>query len=231
MHSIEATLTVFSHRIQCVLLCRNGNFPETMKTLLLGTKNRGKVSELCKLISGLNLEIKGLDEFPAISEPVETGDTFDENARIKATYYARRLKCPVLADDSGLEVDFLDGRPGVFSARFAGINASDTENIEKLIALLNGVESSKRGARFRCAMSIASPAGTVLTTVSGSCNGCISSKPRGINGFGYDSVFIPDGYDKTFGELPLSIKQSLSHRAKAARKLVDFLAANLGLLT
>ena len=153
----------------------------------------------------------------------ETGATFAENARLKARFYARQTGLWSLADDSGLAVEPLGGAPGVFSARYAGEKATDEENIEKLLSELNKIPNGGRRARFVCAMAICDAAGTVKYTAEASCEGEISAAPAGANGFGYDSVFIPDGFEQTFGELPKETKQKISHRARAAEKIIQYL--------
>ena len=202
-----------------------------MLKLLLGTKNKGKISELVRLFSHLDVEFVGLSDFESVIEPEETGTTFEENAELKASYYAKRTGRAALADDSGLEVACLGGRPGIFSARFAGKNASDGENIAKLLDELKTTGTANRVAKFRCAMSLANTNGKIIHTAVGSCSGHISVKPIGCNGFGYDPVFVPDGYGETFGELPNSVKTGLSHRSAAANKIADFLSSNYDLLT
>ena len=202
-----------------------------MKKLLLGTGNKGKIAELKDILRELECDVVGLDEFEPIIEPEETGITFQDNACLKAEYYARAFSCPTLADDSGLVVANLGGKPGVRSSRFAGENATDAENNEKLLGLLKNAETSQREAEFVCVVALADETGEILKTTEGRCAGRIAAKPSGHNGFGYDPLFIPTGFDATFGDLPNSVKMSLSHRSKAARKMAEFLVFNSGMLT
>lgn len=206
--------------------------------LLIATRNAHKTREFRELL-GDDFEVSDLGAFPEIKLPNETGGTFEENAKIKAAAVSqdRQLQdrhLRVIADDSGLEVDALGGSPGIFSARYAGENASDQANIEKLLRELERVGAhaiSKRRARFRCVLALAC-AGTILNTVSGVVDGTIVDLPRGSHGFGYDPVFLPEGFDQTFGELPAEVKNQISHRARAVRAFRAVLqtgAANQGL--
>ena len=191
--------------------------------LLVATKNDGKVGELKNLLADLPIELKSLSDFPLLRQVEETGETFTENAALKASGYARQTGLWSLADDSGLEVAALDGAPGVFSARYAGEKADDRENIEKLLRELGRNGDEIRAARFVCAMTIADDAGEIVFTAEDFCNGTIIDAPRGANGFGYDPVFVPVGYAETFGELPASVKQKISHRGRAAGKIIQYL--------
>jgi len=175
--------------------------------------------EIREILKDFSFEMKSLKDVwnPVPSIP-ETGATFEENALLKARWVWRRRKCRVLADDSGLEVDFLDGAPGVTSARYAGPGGNDAENLAKLLKALDGVPPEKRRARFRCVMVMLEPDGSAVTA-SGACEGRIGSKPAGGGGFGYDPVFIPDGYDRTFAELDAGVKNMISHRARALANL------------
>lgn len=202
-----------------------------MKSIVLGTSNAGKVKEIRSLLEETGFKIIELIDFEFIDEPEESGKTFADNAVIKAKYYAEVLGRNVLADDSGLSVRALGGGPGVFSARFAGKNADDAQNNEKLLKELEAADSTDRSAKFVCEMALADSKGNILFRASGFCKGTIACKPIGLNGFGYDPLFIPDGYDKSFGELPVTIKKLLSHRAAATSKIADFLNANSGVLT
>ena len=193
--------------------------------LLIATKNKGKVSELEKLFADLPIELKNLNDFPNALDVEETGATFAENAALKARGYARQTNLWALADDSGLEVEALSGAPGVFSARFAGEKASDAANGEKLLREIGASGSENRGARFVCAMSIADDAGEIIFAAEGFCTGKIVGEPRGANGFGYDPIFVPDGFAETFAELPGSVKQKISHRGRAAAKIIKYLRA------
>lgn len=189
--------------------------------LLIGTQNKGKIKELKKFLADLSFEIKSLDEFENIVEPEETGSTFAENAALKATYYALETEMHTLADDSGLEVEALGGSPGVFSARYAGENSTDAEKIAKLIDELK--KKVDRRAKFVCSMAISDKTGKIIFAADGICEGSIALNASGTNGFGYDPVFIPDGFEKTFGELSEEIKSEISHRKRAINKIIRFL--------
>ena len=188
-----------------------------MIKLLVGTNNPGKVREYAELLSDLpeNVEIT----FPAREglalDVEESGDTFEENARIKALAYAQASGLPSLADDSGLEVDALDGAPGVRSARYAGPDSSDVDRYRKLLGALSDVPARQRAARFRCVVALALPDGS-LYTADGTCEGEIGFTPRGEHGFGYDPVFIVAGFEgRTLAELLPGVKNEISHRARA----------------
>jgi XTP/dITP diphosphohydrolase len=193
--------------------------------LLIATKNAGKITELKLLLApdDLPITLRSLRDFPNVVEPEETGSSFAENAVLKAKYYALQTKLSALADDSGLEVSALGGAPGVFSARYAGENATDAEKIEKLLNELKKIPDESRAARFVCAMAIADEKGEIKYLTEGVCSGKISVKPSGKNGFGYDPVFIPEGFHETFGELSNEIKQQISHRARATEKIIAYL--------
>ncbi|MFO7975094.1 MAG: RdgB/HAM1 family non-canonical purine NTP pyrophosphatase [Candidatus Hydrogenedentota bacterium] len=191
-------------------------------TLLLGTKNEYKVAELAELLAGLPWEVKGLNVLPPLPEPREDGITFEENALLKAVYYQKASGLACVADDSGIVVDALDGAPGVYSARYAGEDCTDAENNKKLLAELVGIPAEARTARFVCCAAIAHmDASTHCET--GAVEGHIAFQPRGSTGFGYDPLFIPDGFDQTFAELGASVKQRISHRARAFGKLRAYL--------
>jgi XTP/dITP diphosphohydrolase len=183
--------------------------------LLIATHNAGKIRELTALLSNLPLRLRRLSEFPQIEEVEETGETFAANAELKARLYSRQTNLWTLADDSGLEVDALNGAPGVLSARYGGANATDAERNALLLAALNGTDEPQRTARFTCAIALHEPKAKTTKLFAGTCEGRISRQPRGNNGFGYDPLFIPKGYAQTFGELPDELKQQLSHRARA----------------
>ena len=189
--------------------------------LLIATKNTGKIKELKELLIGLPIHIRCLNAFPNIMEPEETGANFAENAVLKAKYYALQTKLWALADDSGLEVEALNGAPGVFSARYTGENATAEEKIEKILQELNNIKD--RRARFVCTMAIADETGEIKFIADGICDGTIALNASGANGFGYDPIFIPDGFSQTFGELSDQIKRKISHRAQAAEKIIQHL--------
>lgn len=194
-----------------------------MSELLIATKNAGKIKELEKLLADLPVQLKSLNEFPKVIEPEETGGTFAENARLKAGSYALQTGLRALADDSGLEVEALNGAPGVYSARYAGENATDTEKIEKLLRETNKTNDKNRRARFVCAMAIAGETGEIEFIAEGICDGKIALAASGKGGFGYDPIFIPDGFTETFGELSGDIKRQISHRARATFKIIQYL--------
>jgi XTP/dITP diphosphohydrolase len=194
--------------------------------IVLASRNRGKAAELSALLAGLPIRIRTLDEFPSAGEVEEDGATFAENAVKKALAALSATGLPALADDSGLEVDALGGRPGVFSARFAGIGADDRSNREELLRSLEGVPEP-RTARFRCVIALAHPGGRV-ETVEGSCEGVITREPRGEGGFGYDPLFFFPSLGRTFAELGPGEKHAVSHRGKAMRAMAGVLQGLLG---
>lgn len=190
--------------------------------LLLATNNQGKIREYRELLADIPFDLI-LPSAAGIDIIVdETGDTFEDNARLKATALAVKGNMPAIADDSGLEVDALGGEPGVRSARYAGENASDTRRIEFLLAKLKGVPWEKRTARFRCVIAIAGPGGNV-EICSGDCAGFITFEPFGEHGFGYDPVFYLPEFGKTMAELSPAEKNRVSHRGQAARKAAEIL--------
>lgn len=190
--------------------------------IVLATKNEGKRQEFMDLLDRLPLEIVSLAGWPEIEMPPETGTTFAENALLKARRAAAGTGLPALADDSGLEVDWLGGKPGIFSARFAGEDKDDRRNNTKLLELLAGVPSEKRTCRFRCALAIVTPAGKEWV-VEGTCEGRVAFAPRGSGGFGYDPLFYLPEYDCTMAELPPEVKNRISHRARAVVKAIPIL--------
>ncbi len=191
--------------------------------ILIATKNEGKIVELRSLLSKERFEFIGLDALTDIPDVEESGSTFAANARLKAATYSTHFGVHTLADDSGLEVVALNGRPGVFSARYAGVNKDYGSKIRLLLDEINAAEKQNRTARFVSHIAFASPDGNVLFEAEGVCEGSIAFEPKGSNGFGYDPVFIPDGFDKTFGELSDEVKQNVSHRARAIAKIIRYL--------
>ncbi len=190
--------------------------------LLLGTKNRGKIREILSILGDLpNLELLTFEDQP-FSDVPETGSSFLENARLKARKISAETGLPVLAEDSGLEVEALGGAPGVRSARFAGEDATDEQNIRKLLELLRDVPDEKRGARFVCVAVVHFPDGRELTA-QGELRGRIAREPQGTHGFGYDPVFIPEGFGQTLAELGPDIKNRISHRRKALEGIKEAL--------
>lgn len=181
-------------------------------TIVLATNNKNKIKEIKELLKDFPVQIKSVADFGPMPEPVEDGATFDDNAYKKALHYAKVLGLPCLADDSGLVVDALDGRPGVYSARYAGAGATDRDNCDKLLGELAG--QTNRAAHFVCVLSLATPAGPALTWEA-VCNGEITTERRGESGFGYDPVFFYPPFGKTFAEVSMAEKSRVSHRGKA----------------
>ena len=193
--------------------------------LLIATGNAGKLREIRTLLQGLPIKLLGLGDF-SNTEPVgETGFTFAENAVLKASGYARQNGVLTLADDSGLEVDALGGAPGVRSARFLGEGTSFADRISALLALLESQVGDKRTARFVCALAIGASDGRILFQTQATCQGRLADAPRGAGGFGYDPVFVPDGYNQTFGELTADVKNQISHRGRALAAAREYLAS------
>jgi len=193
------------------------------RKLLLATNNQAKVREYRSLLHDLPYELVTLAEQGITTIVSEIGESLKENARLKATLLATESQLLALADDSGLEVDALGGEPGRLSARYAGENASDRDRVNYLLLQLKGVPQEKRSARFRCVIAIATPDGEV-EFCSGECPGFITFEPRGEQGFGYDPVFYLPELGKTMAELPMEIKNQVSHRGQAARKAYQLLA-------
>ena len=196
-----------------------------MKTLLIATRNCGKLKEIKKLLEDLPFKIVDLSQYPSIETVEESGDTFADNASLKASAYAYQAGVLTLADDSGLMVDALEGAPGVHSARYAGERASDSERTEKLLQALADVPQSQRGARFVSVIAISQNDGKIVNVSVGECKGQIANEPRGNGGFGYDPIFIPESSTLTFGQLEAAEKNRISHRARALSKAAAFLRA------
>lgn len=190
--------------------------------LLLATNNKGKVREYRSLLQSLPFDLVTLAEVGVTADVEEVGETLEENARLKATALAAQSEMLSLADDSGLEVDALGGEPGRLSARYAGEGASDRDRVNYLLSKLEGVPWEERSARFRCVIAVAVPDGQV-ELCSGECRGVIALEPKGEQGFGYDPIFYLPELDKTMAELPLEVKNEVSHRGKAARKVPQVL--------
>ncbi len=193
-----------------------------MSKLLLATNNQAKVREYRSLLRDIPFELVTLAEEGITTTVSEVGESLEENARLKATVLSAQSQLLALADDSGLEVDALGGEPGRLSARYAGEGASDRDRVNYLLSRLKGVPWQKRSACFRCIIAIATPEGEV-ELCSGECRGFITFEPRGEQGFGYDPVFYLPELDKTMAELPLEIKNQVSHRGQAARKACQVL--------
>jgi XTP/dITP diphosphohydrolase len=186
-----------------------------MPRLVLGTRNRKKRDELADLLRELPLEVVDLSAYPSAPDVEETGTAFEENARLKAAGVAKAIGEWVLAEDSGLVVPALKGRPGVYSARYAGTHGDDAANNRKLLAELAPLPDDRRAAHYVCVAALADPHGEVRAVAEGRCHGVIAKEPRGDGGFGYDPLFLVPEYHKTFGELSMRVKQALSHRARA----------------
>jgi len=193
--------------------------------ILIATRNHHKLEEIRAILSVPGLDLVGADEVPGLPEVEEDAPTFEGNAIKKACTLALASGCWTLADDSGLEVDALEGAPGVFSARYAGPEASTPANNARLLRELAGV--ANRCARFRCVLALSAPDGRVWT-VEGRCDGRILEAPRGGHGFGYDPLFVPEGYDQTFAELPGKTKNGMSHRGRALQRAVTEWGGMLG---
>jgi len=202
----------------------------TERRLLLATGNPGKVREIRRALEGLPLEVVGLSDVLPVKPPAERGRTFAENARAKGLYYSRRWPGPVLAEDSGLEVDALGGAPGVRSARFSAPRPSDEKNIRRVLRQLEGVPPAKRRARFVCAMVVVLN-GRVIAEFRGEVEGRIASEPRGESGFGYDPIFYYPPLKKTFAELSGGSKNEISHRGRAVRGLRAYFEAKIKALS
>jgi XTP/dITP diphosphohydrolase len=197
------------------------------KTLCIATRNTNKVAEMAPMLSSLFL-VKSAADYPDLEEIDETGDSFLANATLKAVTTSASIPDYVLADDSGLECDALAGAPGVFSARYGGIPSSAEQNNAKLLqelARVNAVTPQQRAARYRCVLVVAR-AGEMLASFDGTCEGTIALAAKGTNGFGYDPLFIPQGYARTFGQLGEKTKNNLSHRAQALKQFAAWCKEN-----
>ncbi|MFP7734498.1 XTP/dITP diphosphatase [Priestia aryabhattai] len=195
-----------------------------MREIIIATKNAGKVKDFETLFSPKRFKVKSLLDFPEIEDVEETGVTFAENATLKAETISSALNKPVIADDSGLAIDVLNGEPGVYSARYAGENKDDNANIEKVLQKLSDVPFEKRTARFHCALAIAVP-GKSTEIVEGTCEGRILEEKRGENGFGYDPIFFVEKWNCSMAELSKEQKNQISHRANALQKLAPLIDA------
>jgi XTP/dITP diphosphohydrolase len=212
----------------CYKLSANGSSMSVqlgVRDLVIGTRNRKKGEELAQMLAPWGFRVVTLVDLPGSIDVVEDGDSFAANAALKATQQARHLGRWVLADDSGLEVDALSGAPGIYSARFAGPNATDEQNNGQLLAQLADLPLEKRSAHYVCHVTVADPAGTIRAESHGLCHGRIRFEPVGCNGFGYDPLFEVVEYRRTFGELGPRVKQALSHRSRALRGILPKLRA------
>jgi XTP/dITP diphosphohydrolase len=196
-----------------------------MKQLVVATRNRGKVIEFEAMLKGLVSQVVCAADLTGFPDTVEDGITFEENALKKAREAALFSGLPALADDSGLVVDALDGRPGVYSARFAGEGAGDAENNARLLEEMSGVPGEGRGAAFVCVLAFVTPEG-YQRTFTGRVEGCIMEKPRGTGGFGYDPLFLVKQYGLSMAELDLELKNLVSHRGQAFKQFVSYLKLN-----
>jgi len=192
------------------------------RRLVIATRNKKKLYELKRYLEGVKMSVRSLQDFPRAPRIVEDGDTFKKNAVKKALVVSRFVSGLALADDSGLAVKVLGGRPGVRSSRFAGPKKSDKENTDKLLRLLKKIPLKKRQAKFVCAVAIADN-GRLVKIIEESCQGLVAFSAKGGYGFGYDPVFLIPKYEKTFGELGLKVKDRMSHRSKALKKSREFL--------
>lgn len=187
---------------------------------VVATSNKGKLKEIIEILKPFCFEVKSMAEIGFYDDIEENGSSFEENALIKARTIAKEVdNAIVMADDSGLEVDFLNGAPGIYSARYAGENATDSMKINKLLKELDNIEYEKRTARFVCAIAVVFPDGREFT-VRGTCEGIITFEPRGANGFGYDPIFFIPQFNKTISEINSSEKNSISHRGNALKEMV-----------
>lgn len=196
------------------------------RELLIATSNQGKLREAREILADLDFDLLTLSDYSSIQTVAETGQTFTENASLKATGYARQSEALTLADDSGLEVEAFKGAPGVHSARYLGESTSYEVRNQSLLAEL--ADHEDRSARFVCAIAIADSSGKVLNVSNGVCEGRLAESPRGEFGFGYDPIFIPDGFELTFAELAVEIKNRISHRARALAGAREFLSRLTG---
>lgn len=194
-----------------------------MKELIVASRNKGKVGEIIALLSGLPFKVTSLLDYPQIPEIIEDGKTYRANALKKAREVALATGKMTMSDDSGIEVKALGNAPGIYSARFAGEGASEKARNRKLFKMLKGVPMHKRQARYRCVIALVSAKGKELGMVQGTCSGYVTTRNIGKNGFGFDPLFLLKRYNKTFGQLPSSLKAKISHRARALKKFRQLL--------
>ncbi len=194
----------------------------TKTRLLLATNNAGKIRELVHLLEGIPLAITTPEDEGVVLDVEETGTTFEENAKLKAVAFAAASGLRALSDDSGLEVDALGGAPGIFSARYAGLNATSEQMVKYLLNKLNDVDWARRRATFRSVIAIAEPGGGGVEIFEGKCDGIISLEPHGTKGFGYDPIFYIPSLGRHMAELDLDEKNHVSHRGIAARRVIEF---------
>ena len=189
--------------------------------ILLATHNKNKIVEITKALEGCGFEILSLNDKPDLPDVIEDGDTLEHNSLKKAREIHEHSGIMTLADDTGLEVDYLNGEPGVYSARWAGEGCTYDDNNRKMLKELDGVPEEKRNAEFRCVITLYGDG--ILKTADGVLKGKIIKEPRGVKGFGYDPIFMPDGYDITLAEMPLEEKNLISHRGKAVKRMVEII--------
>ena len=194
--------------------------------LLLATHNKHKAEEFQVMLRDFGVEVLTLDAFPQVGEIVEDAETIEGNALKKAKEVFERTGVPAMADDTGLEVFYLNKAPGVYSSRYAGPEATYADNCRKLLKSLKGVPPRRRGAQFRCVLALVTPDAAPIFA-EGVCPGVITESPRGEAGFGYDPIFIPDGYRQTFAEMPLNVKNGISHRGRAIQKMKELLSSHI----
>ena len=195
-----------------------------MKELIVASRNKGKVGEIKELLADLPFKVTSLLDYPHIPEIIEDGKTYRANALKKAREVALATGKMAMSDDSGIEVKALDNAPGIYSARFAGEAASEKARNKKLFALLKGVPMHKRQARYRCMIALVNGKGQELGVVQGTCSGYVTTRDIGTNGFGFDPLFLLKRYNKTFGQLPATLKAKISHRARALKKFRKLLS-------
>jgi XTP/dITP diphosphohydrolase len=205
-----------------------------LRSLVLATQNQGKIAEFERLLEehAGDIKVLGLSDFPDMPDVIESGKTLSENAFLKARAIAEFAKLPALADDSGLFVDYLDGKPGVYSARFGGYEGKDAKerdliNINKLLTALKDVPSEKRGAQFKCVVAFVNPAKDFEHEEIGELPGMIAVQPAGDDGFGYDPIFIPKDFDQSLAQLGAGVKDRISHRGQALRSIAPILNQHL----
>lgn len=195
-----------------------------MKTIVLASRNKHKIEELRATLTPLGIELKSTYDFPGLEEVIEDRESLKGNALKKAKYVHEKTGLPALSDDTGLEVDALNGRPGVYSARYAGEDATYQDNVDKLLGELKDVPMQRRGAQFRTVAALVTDKGDY--TFEGICRGTIITKEQGTGGFGYDPLFVPASYKKTFAQLDPEVKNEISHRGKAIQKFYEWLEKN-----
>ena len=195
-----------------------------MKELIVASRNKGKVKEIMELLADLPFKVTSLLDYPQIPEIIEDGKTYRANALKKAREVALATGRMAMSDDSGIEVKVLGNAPGIYSARFAGEGASEKARNKKLFAMLKGVPMHQRRARYRCVIALVNAKGQELGVVQGTCSGYVTTRDIGTNGFGFDPLFLVKRYNKTFGQLPSSLKAKISHRARALKKFRLLLA-------